>query len=737
MEGFPIRQDQGTDRVPCPDSGARLSANQWDARATVRGLVQDGLCVIPGVLPSVSIGVGRRDIQIGINSPKVFPSSERLGGNGTGIPEVYPRQVYMGERGGRVVGVPPEGLVRIEPRSQAEVQRNHDGSEVTTHRGNIVKIRDRVGNVTEFRNFDKDGNPTELSRTNQQTGQTELWQKDDRGQWRQFVHDRRSRGLIETGQVYVGFVRGDREGNITYTGEGGKQEVKHKGDGARILSEVENGVLRVKQVVRANGIVLDVRNSATGEIVEYKTTNARNGYSELWSKGADGQWHQKDASGRPTGRKWDGEVSIDEQGNFRAQAAGTATRTVYRTDGSTGRENVSPLERKPAQPIEQNPDRPPAQFPGGNGEVRGGEGPRIEPKGNPMPGADLPFAKKEQEKLSVDAVREFLVAQGPIGMAEAMEALIENAKSNPTVARFLKAAGVDIEDKKQMESMRETLRKARDGEGDIDAINALISLQGKVTLNLQEELRQRAIAEAKAAGDKQKISYELLTPAGARRTEFADGSVLDVNSQGKVIGIKRADGREFKLVYGKSGELAEVTSGSESWTRRADGRGWTGRNGAQWNGTIEVDKDGNLQFTGEDRIAIQHRLNGDVSAAYPDGSRFTKFKNGYSLKEYPAPDRSSVAFDPNGRVTYVSDGGQPPKERKFFYSKDTGELEAIKAIDGQIWRKSGPGLWQSDRQRVFKGELSVDKDGLIHYQPAGGNLVVLRRDGRLQNVQPR
>lgn len=740
MEGFPVRQDQGTDRAPLPDSCARLSANQWDARATVRGLVQDGLSsryTPPGVLPNISVGLGRQELQVGVDSAIILRSVERLVGRKTGVSEIDPRQVYVGDRSGRVVGVPPEGLVRIAPGEQAEVQRNRDGSEVTTHGGNIVKIRDRVGNVTEFKTFDKDGNPTELSRTNRQTGQIELWQKDERGQWRQFVHDHRSRGLIATGQIYVGTVRGDREGNVTYTGEGGKSEVKHKSDGARVLSEVENdGVLRIKQVVRTSGIVLDVRNSPTGEIAEYKITNSRNGHSESWTKGADGQWHQKDSGGRPTGRKWDGAVSIDEQGNFRAQAAGSATRIVYRTDGSTVRENVTQEPREPAQPLKPYPARP-AQLPGSGAEVRGSDVHRVEPNGSPVPAADLPFAKKDQGKASTNAAREFLNAQGPIGMAQALEALIESAKSNSAIATILKASGVDIQDKKQMAAMQETLRKACDGEGEIEAINALDDLQRKLTPILQQELRQRAIVEANAAGEKQRISYELLSPAGARRTEYADGSILDVNAQGKVIGIKNVDGREFKFVYGQSGVLAEVISGNEHWTRRADGKGWSGRNGAQWNGTIEVDKDGNLQFTGEDLIAVQHRLNGDVSAAYPDGSRFTKFINGYSLKEYQAPDKSAVAFDVSGRVTYVSDGGQPPKERKFFYNKDTGELEAIKAIDGQIWRKSGPGLWQSDRQRVFKGELSVDKDGLIHYQPVGGNPVVLRRDGKLQNVQPR
>jgi YD repeat-containing protein len=728
MEGAHFKQGRDTAQFGMPEGNAYMNAGNLDAYATRRGAIHDRSAVGNpgfGILPDVNIDLGRRQIQVGLNGQRVLRPVEQFIGREPGCYGADTQHLDMRWRSPQfLVRIPPrDGHVHAVPREQPELQRNRDGSEVTTLKGAIVKVKDRVGNVTEFRGFDKDGNPNELSRTNQRTGQTELWQKDERGAWRQFVHDNRTRGLIDTGRFFVGSVRADRDGNVTYTGEGGKYEVKHKSDGARVFSEPDrSGTQQIRQVVRTNGIVLDISHNPTGEISEFRNTNSRNGQVDSWSRGADGQWHQKDSTGRPTGRSWNGVVSIDEHGNFRAQTTGSNMRTVYRTDGSTGSEFSQPAEKRIGGRSESAPapmDGAPKRQPQPVQEKAEGRGGSAQEVAVPRPavGVESKEAKKESPKGTekaadkIDPKQELLKAETGSTLLKAIERLEAAAGKDPKgeaaalftgLVGFLKGIGTDLASFKQL-------------------------LRGMGEEPLSQDLKN-AVREIGKGADKSDSPK-----ASVRRIENADGSTLDVNAEGKVIGIKNANGKEFKFGYGPKGELAEVTSLDERWTRQPDGTGWVNKKGAVWKGKIEVDKDGNLQFTGEDKIAIQHRLNGEIAVAYPNGERLTKLKDGYMLKEYAAPDKSAVAMDTNGRVTYVTDGGQPPKERKFFYNKDSGELEAIMAIDGQVWRKTGPGMWQSNRQKLFRGALSVDKDGLIHYLPAGGNPVVLRRDGKLQS----
>src|SRR5262249_18294919 len=121
---------------------------------------------------------------------------------------------------------------------------------------------------------------------------------------------------------------------------------------------------------------------------------------------------------------------------------------------------------------------------------------------------------------------------------------------------------------------------------------------------------------------------------------------------------------------------------------------------------------------------------GSTVSELPNGVRITEFRDGYKVWEYPPPDRSIVEVDEKGRVTYVTDGGKPPKERSFYYDEVTGELNRIKGIDGHNWYKTEQNEWVSDQGKRWHGKLEVSEDGRIHYLQDGWRPYVLERNGR-------
>ncbi|HEY9679679.1 MAG TPA: hypothetical protein V6C76_16875 [Drouetiella sp.] len=180
---------------------------------------------------------------------------------------------------------------------------------------------------------------------------------------------------------------------------------------------------------------------------------------------------------------------------------------------------------------------------------------------------------------------------------------------------------------------------------------------------------------------------------GATRVENKDGQVTETTD---AKGVKRTYERDAQ------GKLNKFTEGDDSWTSQ-DGQSWTSsKNGAKWQGSVSVDKDGTNYREGAD---------GNKQWQRPDGS--TQNVDYKSMEK--AADAIEYSF--NGGLGWGTD------RQTLNATLESKTFEERKTIE-QIWNQKYGTKYGYNLEQQFAKKLSgsdLDKSSALLKRPDGAD----------------
>jgi YD repeat-containing protein len=207
---------------------------------------------------------------------------------------------------------------------------------------------------------------------------------------------------------------------------------------------------------------------------------------------------------------------------------------------------------------------------------------------------------------------------------------------------------------------------------------------------------------------------ELAEPIVQNQAKDGAGTV-ERNSLGQVTEASYGNQR-LQFEYGNDGRVNNVEyPDGGSWRRESDG--WQlykpsgERTDQRLQGDIEVDRQGNYIFTGND---------GTLETQRTDGSYRRDYANGGSFERNASNQVTSTRF-PDG------------KEQTYQYSAD-GNLNRLTYDDGSSWRKEDDGwhLYDAAGQRgteKLQGNIEVSQQGDYVFRGNDGVSEIQRADG--------
>ena len=210
-------------------------------------------------------------------------------------------------------------------------------------------------------------------------------------------------------------------------------------------------------------------------------------------------------------------------------------------------------------------------------------------------------------------------------------------------------------------------------------------------------------------------SHTVRNSKGEETTFKLDGSTVARDKDGRVTSTKDAAGTERKFEYDNKGNLTTFKDGDQTWRSR-DGKNWQREGGHKWEGTISVDKDGNVRekYTSGKEVTKQTdgwqkvQENGKTSLEFKEGTGSTVVKNeqGQTTEvRYPNGTSRQFGYDAQGQVNKMTD--------------KTGTWTTS---DGQNWKKEGS-------NESFKGKIEVGEHGISRQVAADGSQKVSKNDG--------
>ncbi len=213
-------------------------------------------------------------------------------------------------------------------------------------------------------------------------------------------------------------------------------------------------------------------------------------------------------------------------------------------------------------------------------------------------------------------------------------------------------------------------------------------------------------------------------------TKVEGAENLAVNKAGQIADIHGPTGEPIaKVKYHTSGPM----EGLPSQVRMADGRTFenVGENQIKITSAENpkgVTIDGGVKVNNKGEIELSYG-NRDKQTFYPDGTS--------TLRRDATGDAIAVASD--GRMLAVKSNSGHTTE--FAYSAD-GHLQGANYKNGRsISTDDGGKTWNvketADGQPVkFEGNVTLDRDGVVHMKPADGPERVLRPDGSSSHLDP-
>jgi YD repeat-containing protein len=189
---------------------------------------------------------------------------------------------------------------------------------------------------------------------------------------------------------------------------------------------------------------------------------------------------------------------------------------------------------------------------------------------------------------------------------------------------------------------------------------------------------------------------------------------VERNDAGQVTSVTTPDGQRHRFEYGSDGKVNRVTyDDGSSWRR--DGDRWYlhnpdgQRSGEPLKGSIDVDRDGNYIFRGNDGVTEIQRPDGTYRREYPNGAYF----------ERNADNKVTEVHFANGT------------SQRYEYGPD-GRLQQYTDQNGWSWRKENGtwNLYDNNGQRTgepLQGDIDVDSHG---------NFIFRHNDGMVETTSP-